>query len=102
MRLPDAEAIGPAKVEVEVLETMRFVTVVVPRDAVLVAVIAPPTNSEPEKYPVPCTPRALVGEVVPMPTLPPDVANNAPPVEEIAVVEAYVRLVEPETVSEEG
>ena len=43
-----------------------------------VAVIAPPTNKLPEKYPEPWTPRVLVGEVVPMPTLPKKVEIPVP------------------------
>ena len=39
----------------------------------------------------------MVGLVVPMPTFPPLVANHAPPVDEMAVVEAYVSVVSPVT-----
>ena len=61
---------NPAKVEVERFVTARLVTVVVPKEAVLVPVMAPPKNEEPLVYALPCTLSNDDGLVVPMPTEP--------------------------------
>ena len=60
----DAEERKPAKVERP------------PTLSVEVAVIAPPKNEVPLVYWLPWTERSAVGEVVPMPTLPPLVMVN--------------------------
>ena len=50
--------------------------------------VMPATVTFPETSASPCTERDFDGEVVPTPTLPPPVANHAPPDEVMAVVEA--------------
>lgn len=53
--------------EEEVLVAMRLVTVVVPKEAVEVPVIAPPKNPVPEIYELPWTDSNEEGEDVPNP-----------------------------------
>ena len=58
--------------------------------AVEEAVIFPPKYEAPLMYALPFMPSVRAGVVVPMPTLPPDVANHAPCVVEMDVEEAKV------------